>query len=119
MAQTVTILASTSAAVTGVLALNPVSKSTTVILTASGATSSNATVQVDFSLDDPSFFPIGGSTTATWALLSSAASMTASAVNGLSYTVLAPIAQVRVNSTIGSTGGVYAFTLRALQSVTA
>src|SRR5215469_17428079 len=102
MAQSVSILTSTSAAVTGTIVLNPVAKSTTVVLTGSGATSSNCTVQVEFSLDDPTLIPLGGPT-ATFGLLSSGTAMTASAVavssGALSYTVLTPIGQVRVNST--------------------
>jgi len=120
MAQSVTISASTSVAVTGTLVLDPKMRSTTVILTGTGATSSNSTVQIETSLADPTAIALGGPA-ATWALLSSGTAMASSAVaaSGLIYTVLSPISMVRVNSTIGSTGGVYSFTLQALQSVTA
>lgn len=110
MAQSTTL----SSAGTATLVLNPVSKSTTVMMTATGT--STGTIQVEYSLDDPSIF--GGPTT-TWALLSSAAAMTSSTVgaNPLSWTVLSPIGQVRLNSSAMNTGNV--ITLKALQSVTA
>lgn len=118
MAQSVTILTSTTPPSPGVIVLNPVAKSTTVTLTSTTAAgSSNATVQIEMSLDDPSAL---GFTSATWTMLSSGTAMTASAaVSGLTYTVLSPIAQVRVNSTAGSTTTSYSFKLTALQSVTA
>lgn len=118
MAQSVTILTSTTAAQTGTLVLNPVSKSTTVIMTSTTAAgSSNATIQIEFSLDDPSAL---GYTSATWATLSSGTAMSASAaVTGLTYTVLSPVGMVRLNSTSGSTTTTYSFNLKALQSVTA
>lgn len=118
MAQSISVASSTSAAVTAQMALNPVAKSTTVLLSAAGATSSNCTVQIEASLDDPT---IPGGPTATWALLSSATAISASLVlaTPLMYTVLSPVGMVRINSTTGSTGGTYTFTLKALQSVTA
>lgn len=107
MAQSVTL----SSVGTATLVLNPVAKSTTLLLTAA----SSGAVQLDMSLDDPS---IPGGPTTTWALLSSAASMVSSNLaNGLVYTVVTPIAQVRINSTALVSGGSY--TLKALQSVTA
>ena len=107
MAQSVTL----SSVGTAAIALNPVAKSTTVMLTAA----SSGAVQLDFSLDDPT---IPGGPTTTWALLSSAASINSSNLSaGLVYTVLTPIAQVRINSTALVAGGSY--TLKALQSVTA
>src|SRR5678815_4258243 len=111
MAQSVSVATSTSAAVTAQLVLNPLMRSTTVILTGTGATSSNSTVQLETSLTDPSAIPLGGPA-ATWALLSSATGMASSAVaaSGLIYTVLSPIGAVRINSTSGSTGGTYTFT---------
>jgi hypothetical protein len=119
MAQSVSITASTivTGAVTpGVLVLDPTKRSTTVLLT-TVIGSSNATVQVEYSLDDPT---IPGGPVTTWALLSSATAIASSNSNGLSWTVLSPIAQVRVNSTSGSTGTtVPTFTLKALQSITA
>jgi hypothetical protein len=96
---------------TATLALNPVAKSTTILLTAA----SSGNVQIDMSLDDPS---IPGGPTTSWALLSSAAAMTSSNLaNGLVYTVLSPVGMVRINSTALVAGG--SFTLKALQSVTA
>ena len=112
MAQSVSL----STVGTATIVLNPVSKSTTVLLSASTG-SSLSTIQVDFSIDDPS---IPGGPTTTWALLSSAASMGSSTItgNGLVWTVLSPICQVRLNSTaIVASSAV--FTLKALQSVTA
>ncbi len=108
MAQSVTL----SSVGTAAMALNPVAKSTTLQLTVP----SSGTVQIDVSLDDPT---IPGGPTTTWTLLSSAASMPSSTVGtaGLLYTVLTPIAQVRLNSTAVVSGGT--FTLKALQSVTA
>lgn len=107
MAQSVTL----SSVGTATLVLNPVAKSTTLLLTAA----SSGAVQLDISLDDPS---IPGGPTATWALLSSAASINSSNLaNGLVYTLLTPAAAVRINSTALVSGGSY--TLKALQSVTA
>ena len=118
MAQSVTVTGSSAtgvAATTGVIVLNPVSKSTSLMLTTViGATLQ--TVQVEYSLDDPT--QLGGPT-ATWALLSSATGIASSQSNGLSWTVLSPIGQVRINSTSGSTGTASVYTLKALQSVTA
>ena len=119
--RSVTITASTQATVAvtpGTIVLDPVPKSTTVMLSAVNAGgSSNALVSVQYSLDDPS---ASGAATTTWSLLSSAASMTSSAIsaNGLAWTVLSPIGQVRVNSTSGSSADVVTFTIKALQSVT-
>ncbi len=118
MARSVSVTASTivtGAATPGYIALDPAMRSTNLMLT-TVIGSSNATVQVEYSLDDPS---IPGGATATWALLSSATAMASSQTNGLSWTVLSPIAQVRINSTTGSTGTAPVFTLKALQSVTA
>lgn len=122
MAQTVVTTGSTSA--TGVtlgtpIVLNPVARTTTVILSATTNSSTAGTVQIEMSVDDPT---IPGGPTTTWALLSSASAITSSQVSitPLVYTVLSPIAQVRVNSTSGSTGtGPSVYTLKALQSVTA
>jgi hypothetical protein len=110
MAQSATL----ASAGTAVIVLNPVAKSTTVQLTATAA--STGAVQVDYSLDDPT---IPGGPTTTWSLLSSAAAMTSSTISSspLSWTVLSPIGQVRINSSAVNTGNV--FTLKALQSVTA
>ncbi len=110
MAQVVTL----SSAGTATMILNPNAKSTTVMVTqASG--SSQATFQIEMTLDDPSTYP---APTLTWGLLSSgtaiASSLTAS---GLIYTVLSPIGGVRLNSSALAGGAV--FTLKALQSVTA
>jgi len=115
MAQ-VTQLSSTGASTP--IVLNPVAKSTTVILTATSG-SSVSVVQLEVSLDDPT---APGGTAATWALLSSAAAMGSStfitAAGALMYTVLSPIGMVRITSSnvVASSA---AFTLKALQSVTA
>lgn len=120
MAQSITVLGgtATSIAVTGSLALNPVAKSTTVMLSATALSTTAGTVQIEMSLDDPT--QLGGPA-ATWALLSSATAITSSlvAATPLVYTVLSPIGQVRVNSTTGSTGAGVTYVLKALQSVTA
>ena len=66
-------------------------------------------------LDDPT---IPGGPTATWTLLSSGTAIPSSNLTaGLLYTVLTPIAAVRINSTAQIAGST--FTLKALQSVTA
>lgn len=109
MALSVTLSSVGTAAIT----LNPIAKSTTVMLSGSVAASSGG-VQIDMSLDDPTIF--GGPTT-TWAVLSSGAGMVSSNVTTLVYTVLSPIAQVRINST--NNGSTQTWTLKALQSITA
>src|SRR5215475_12883180 len=107
MAQSVTLSSSTG---TAVLALNPVAKSTTVLFTV-GTSGSTGAVQIDMSVDDPS---IPGGPTTTWALLSSGAAMLSSNITqGLVYTVLSPVGQVRINSTANNTTNT--FTLKALQ----
>jgi hypothetical protein len=108
MAQSVTL----STIGTATIVLNPVARSTTIMLTV--PSSGNTSVEV--SLDDPS---IPGGPTASWALLSSGAAMYSSNVGtaGLLYTVLTPIAAVRLNSTANVAAGT--FTLKALQSVSA
>jgi hypothetical protein len=114
MAQTVTL----SSVGTATIVLNPVAKSTTVMLTATSQGSSNATlVQIDMSLDDPSTTP---APTMTWALLSSGAAMSSSGIfgTGFVYTVLSPIGAVRVNSSLMAASSA-TFVLKALQSVTA
>lgn len=125
MAQTATTLTSTTPTVAssggpGVIILNPVAKTTSLTLTSTTAAgSSDALVQIEYSLDIPDQ---RGAATTTWMLLSSATAMESStivAAGGLSYTVLTPIAQVRVISTSGSTTTPYLWTLDALQSVTA
>lgn len=111
MAQSVTL----SSAGSAVLALNPVAKSTTLVLTVSSC--AVATIQIDASVDDPS---IPGGPASTWALLSSGAAMVSSNglfITPLIYTVLTPIGQVRLVSTTNAAPAV--FTLKALQSVTA
>ncbi|SRR6266849_5863704 len=112
MAQSVTL----SSVGTATLVLNPVSKSTTVLLSASVA-SSLSVVQIEMSLDDQI---LPGGSSATWALLSSATAMVGSSVTVLNavYTVLSPIGAVRLNSsTITASSAV--FVLKALQSITA
>jgi len=106
----------TSSGGTGVIALNPLAKSTTVQLTLTSC--SSGAVQIDMSVDDPS---IPGGPSTTWSLLSSGAAMLSSNIGGsnggLIYTVLSPIAQVRINSTQSATSAT--MTLKALQSITA
>jgi len=104
---------------TAIIPLNPLAKSTTVMLTQSLATSTGV-VQIDMSLDDPSQLGAG---TATWAVMSSGAAMVSSTTGagtlavGLVYTVLSPVGMVRINSTANNTSNT--FTLKALQSITA
>ena len=111
----------TSAAQSSTIVLNPVSKSTTLVLTSSGtfaAGSSNSTIQIEASAGDPSLF---GGPSLTWATISSATAMPASAVQNipLTYEILGNYGAVRLNSTTASTGAAMSFTLQALQSVTA
>src|SRR4051812_19597917 len=120
MAQSLVVTGSTGAtgSATGSIILNPVAKTTTVMLSASTGSTTAGTVNVDYSLDDPSIF---GGPTATWALLSSAAAITSSQIEitPLAWTVLSPIAGLRIRSTSGSTGtGPSVYTLKALQSIT-
>lgn len=110
MAQSVTL---SSSAGTSAMVLNPVAKTTTVVLTV-GTAGSTGAVTIEMSLDDPS---IPGGPTATWATLSSGAAMLSSNVTNLVYSLLSPVAQVRINSTANNTSNT--FTLKALQSVTA
>lgn len=127
MAFTTSVLGSTAAAgvATAGIVLNPVAKSTTVILSVlTSASTTQGLVSVEYSLDDPTITP---TPTTVWSLLSSAAAIASSVIAGgspatgsLSWTVLSPIAQVRINSTAGSTGvGPPTYTLKALQSITA
>ena len=104
---------------TAAIVLNPIAKSTTVIMSASVA-SSNSGAQIEMSLDDPT---IPGGPVATWALLSSASGMvagssTAGTTTTVVYTVLSPIAQVRINSSATAASS-NTWTLKALQSITA
>lgn len=114
MAQSITL----SSAGTATLVLNPVSKSTTVLLSASIA-SSNTAASIEMSLDDPT---IPGGPSATWALLSSASGMVGSSANSsplsVVYTVLSPIGMVRINSSATAASS-NTWTLKALQSVQA
>ena len=107
MAQSVSL----SSAGTAAMFLNPVAKSTTVLLTIP----SSGVASIEMSLDDPS---IPGGPAVTWALLSSAAIISSNQTPlNLVYTVLSPIGGVRINCSSNATGGTY--TLKALQSVTA
>src|SRR5882724_2049703 len=109
MAQVVTL----SSVGTAAMILNPVAKSTTVILSGAVAASSGG-VQIELTLDDPT---IVGGPSITWGLLSSAAGMNSYALlNGLVYTVLSPIGGVRINS---SALTATTWTLKALQSISA
>ena len=98
---------------TAVIVLDPVPKATTVLLSAS-VQSSLSVVQIEASLDDPTIL---NGPAATWALVSSATAMSSFAA-GLIYTILAPVAQVRLNST-SMVGSSTTYTLKALQAVTA
>jgi hypothetical protein len=109
MAQSVTL----SSIGTATINLNPVARTTTLMISLTSA--STGAVTLEASLDDPT---IAGGPTATWAMISSGAAMASSSVftnGGLVYTLLTPIAAVRLNST--ATNG--AINLKALQSVTA
>lgn len=106
-----------SSAGTATIALDPVSKSTTVMLSASLA-SSVSTIGIEASLDIAGQFGAG---TATWVPLSSGTAILSSASAAgysLMYTVLSPIAMVRLNSSTHA-GSSTVFTLKTLQSVTA
>ncbi len=110
MAQSVTL----SSVGTATMVLNPTARTTTLLYT---TTASSGVGQVEVSVDDPS---IPGGPASTWALLSSATAMPSTTVGtgtGLVYTVLTPVAQVRLNSTAIISGGTHV--LKALQSVTA
>lgn len=109
MTQSITL----SSVGTATLVLNPVAKATTVMVSAS-VQSSLSTVTVEMSLDDPS---APGAATTTWVALSSATAMS-SFSGGYVYSVLSPMAQVRLNST-AMTASSATFTLKALQAVTA
>jgi len=107
MAQ-VTSLSSTG---TAAIYLNPVPRTTSLLLSAA-AGSSGGVVTLEVTLDDPSTTP---APTITWSPISSGAAMLSSNVTGLLYTVLSPIGGARINSTaIGNA----TFTLKAHQSVT-
>lgn len=97
---------------TATMVVNPLAKSTTLVLTPATAASTGA-VDIQISVADPSQ-PSGP--TATFAVISSGAAMLSSNVGtGLVYTVLSPISQVRINSSANNT----TWTLQALQSVSA
>lgn len=88
--------------------VDPVPKSTTIQVTVASG-SSGANVFVQYTLD------VAG--TQTWAAISSAIiSSNADLLGGVTYTMLSPIAGLRLSSTTAVTGAV---TLKALQSVTA
>lgn len=121
MAQTTSF--TSSATGSAAIYLNPVPKSTTITLTSTTpnttAGSSNATFRVDYTVDDPSALGAG---TTTWALLSSGATIASTDIApSLSWTVLSPIAGVRLVCVAASTAAAtfYNFQLHALQSVTA
>ena len=112
MARTVTL----SSAGTATIILDPVAKSTTVIASASIASSLISPILVEMTLDDPTTTP---APTLAWAPLSSSIlGSSLSAVPAVTYTVLSPIGGVRLNST-GQAGSSAVWTLKALQSVTA
>lgn len=101
---------------TATIVLNPVARSTTVMITANSCSSGLAAVE--WSLDDPSQY---GGPTATWALLSSASAMLSSLLStaGLSWTILSPAGGVRIRSTAWDNSSASVMTLKALQSITA
>ena len=105
MAQTTTL---SSLGTSIPISLDPVPKSTTIQITiASGSSGSNIFAQ--YTLDTVA--PV------TWAALSSAIiSSNDLLVAGVTYTMLSPIAGLRLSSTTTVTGAV---TLKALQAVTA
>lgn len=111
MARTVTL----SSAGTATIVLDPNMRTTSVLISASIASTTAATATIEMSLDDPTTTP---APTLTWAPLSSA--VLGSSVTGIAaatYTVLSPVGAVRINSTVGGSSNVW--TLKALQSVTA
>lgn len=105
-----TRIATLSSVGTATLILDPVPRTTSVILSA-GTTGSTGAVTVEVTLGDPSATP---AQTLTWATLSSGAAMLSSNVTSLFYTVMSPIGGVRINSTANNN----TWTLQALQSVT-
>lgn len=110
MARTVTL----SSVGTAAIILDPNMRTTSVILSASVA-SSLTTALIELTLDDPTTTP---APTITWAPLSSALLGSSVAVAAATYTVLSPIGGVRINSTT-VTASSATWTLKALQSVTA
>lgn len=112
MAQSVTL----SSAGTATIILDPIAKTTTVGFSATGGTS-QSTVQVEMTLDDPTLVPLGGPSV-SWFLLSSGTAMLSSALTTLLYTVLTPMGGVRINSTL-NTSAAASYTLKSLQSKTA
>lgn len=112
MAQVTTL---SSAGLSTPIILNPVAKSTTLMLTVSSC--AVATVQLEGTLDDPSTTP---APTVTWAVISSGVAMASSTTLyavGVVYTILTPLGGVRIQSSVNAAPAV--FTLKALQSVSA
>ena len=105
MAQSTTL---SSLGVSAAISLDPVPKSTTIQVTvASGSSGSNVFVQYTLDTVGP----------ATWASISSAiVSSNADGGVGVTYTMLSPIAGLRLSSTTAVTGTI---TLKSLQSITA
>jgi len=90
------------------IGLDPVPKSTTIQITAASG-SSGANIFAQYTLDVVA--PL------VWASISSAIiSSNADLLGGVTYTMLSPIAGLRLSSTTAVTGAV---TLKALQSITA
>src|SRR5258705_886278 len=109
MAQSVSL----STTGTATMILNPLAKSTTVLLSASVISTGVSTVTIEMALDDPTIL---GGPASTWATLSSATAL--SSFTSLVYTVLSPIGGVRLNSS-AMQGSSTVYTLKALQAVTA
>lgn len=108
MAARVTTLSSVG---TAPIYLDPVPRTTSVILTPA-TTGSTGAVTIEVTLDDPSTTP---APTITWGVLSSGSAMLSSNVTSLFYTVMSPVGGVRINSSANNT----TWTLKVLQSVTA
>lgn len=97
--------------------LNPIPKATTIQITVASGSSGAGGIVAQYTLDSPNATTL----TQTWAalsstILSSNADPTVAGAGGVTYTMLSPIAGLRLASTGTVTGTV---TLKALQAVTA
>ena len=123
--QTVTITTSSAASNSAVVALDwRNGQPTTAIMYASTVAASSGPFSLQFTLDDPNLV-VGGSSLAKWSTLSSQGFATYSSgvtglvhistsfpVDGVMYTILTPVAALRLASTTGITG---AATLKVIQ----
>jgi len=121
MAQSITL--TSSGASTGQIVLNPVFNETCMQVTVNSGSSGITFVQ--FTLDPPTLTgTTAGAVTpqagATWSALSSGVVSSAADGIGQTFTVLSPLAGVRLFGTNSSAGGSYntTATLRVLQSIT-